>query len=282
MIRQYDQCTLKKLQDTELSMLGDIINVCEKYNIGYFAVFGTLIGAIRHNGFIPWDDDMDIAMLREDYDKFCQIFEKEMGHKYSLMTPLTHKGFASTVIKVEKKGTKFIPNHSRKMKCEQGIFIDIFIYDKVSKNPKQYKRQIKRARFLAEAIFLAGSPYPEINIGGIKEKAAKFICMAVHYMFKLVPGIHVFLYKKFIKYSVMANNENVNKYTIYQSTAPNKCVVDIDNILPYQKVRFGELMINVPKDYDYILRERYGDYMKLPPEEERINHAADIIDFGNE
>lgn len=282
MLKKYDEEILKKLQNTELSIFKDIVSVCQKHNIGYFMLFGTLIGAIRHKGFIPWDDDMDIGMLREDYDSFVKVFEKELGDKYTLTTPLRTKDFSSTVVKVQKKGTKFIPEYSKKMKCEQGIFIDIFIYDKVSANEKQYKKQVKKTRTLSRLIFLAGSPNPEINIGGIAGRAAALLCKAGHYVFKLIPNIHVYMYKKYVKYSVMANVENSCRYTTFQSTAPDKCIVNIDDLLPYEQVAFENYTANVPKNYDYILTERYGDYMKLPPEEERVNHAADVIDFGDE
>lgn len=282
MLRKYDEAVLKKLQNTELSIFKDIVSVCRKYNIGYFMMFGTLIGAIRHKGFIPWDDDMDIGMLREDYNRFAKVFGKEMGGRYTLTTPIRTKGFASTVVKVQKKGTRFIPEYSKTMKCEQGIFIDIFIYDKVSDNEKQYKKQVKRTRTLSRLIFLAGSPNPEINIKGITGKIARFLCKAVHYIFKLIPNIHVYMYKKYVKYSTMANRESSLRYTTFQSTAPDKCIVNIDDLLPYEQVMFEDIMANVPKNYDYILTERYGDYMKLPPEAERVNHAADVIEFGDE
>lgn len=282
MLKKYDEEVLKKLQNTELYIFKDIVSVCQKHNIGYFMLFGTLIGAIRHKGFIPWDDDMDIGMLRADYDRFAEVFGKEMGDKYTLTTPIRTKGFASTVVKVQKKGTRFIPEYSKTMKCEQGIFIDIFIYDKVSDNEKQYKKQVRKTRTLARLIFLAGSPNPEINIKGISGKIAAFLCKIIHYAFKLIPNIHVYMYKKYVKYSVMANKEKGLRYTTFQSTAPDKCIVNIDDLLPYEQVMFEDIMVNVPKNYDYILTERYGDYMKLPPEEERVNHAADIIEFGDE
>lgn len=280
MIKKYDNATLKKLQEVEVLMLRDIIEVCEKNNIGYFLVYGSLIGAIRHHGFIPWDDDMDIAMLRNDYEKFADIFDSEMGEKYDLMTPLREKGFSSTVIKVEKKGTTFIPEHSKTMKCRQGIFIDIFVYDKVSSDKKQYRKQARKARLFSMLMFLIGSPNPEINIKGLKGTMAKVICKCVHYAFKICPWARTLIYRKFVKNSVKANNENVSEYTIYQETELDKSIADIKDILPYKKVEFENIKVNVPQNYDYILRKRYGDYMQMPPEEERVNHAADVIDFG--
>ena len=281
MVKQYDDCTLKKLQAVEVSILKDVIKVCKKYNIEYFVMYGSLIGAIRHHGFIPWDDDVDISMFRDDYEKFVQLFDKELGKKYDLVTPLREKGYASAIVKVEKKGTTFISEYTKAMKCKQGIFIDIFVYDKVSADERQYRKQAKRTRFLSMMLFLVGSPNPEINIKGIKGTIAKIICKCMHYMFKICPGARTGIYKKFVNYSVKANHEKVSEYTSYQCIEIDECRIDINDVLPCNEVPFEDIKVNIPKNYDYILRKIYGDYMKLPPKEERINHAADIIDFGD-
>lgn len=281
MVKQYDDTTLKKLQAVEVSILKDIIKVCNKFGIEYFIMYGSLIGAIRHHGFIPWDDDVDISMFRDDYEKFVQVFDKELGEKYNLATPLRKKGYASAIIKVEKKGTTFISAYSKDMKCEQGIFVDIFVYDKVSSNKRIYRSQIIKARLLSMLLFLAGSPNPEINIAGIKGRVARVICKCIHYALKLCPDVRRVLYKQFVKNSVRANSEKTSKYTTYQSTAPDEDVADIGDILPCHEVPFEDIEVKIPKNYDYILRKIYGDYMQLPPKEERINHAADIIDFGD-
>ena len=106
--RKYDKKVLTKLHEVQLHILADFKNVCEKYDLSYFVVYGTAIGAVRHQGFIPWDDDIDVAMLREDYDKFCEVFQKEMGKEYNLLTPEIGGRYACTVTHIQRKGTKFI------------------------------------------------------------------------------------------------------------------------------------------------------------------------------
>ena len=83
----YDPKVLDKLHRLQIEMLNDLDSICKKHDIHYFAVFGTALGAVRHHGFIPWDDDIDVAMLREDYDRFLEIVTVEMGEKYQIMTP---------------------------------------------------------------------------------------------------------------------------------------------------------------------------------------------------
>lgn len=280
MFMQYETETLDKLHRVEVNALKDIATVCEANGIGYWAVFGTLIGAIRHHGFIPWDDDMDIAMFRDDYDKFVAVFDKQLGEKYDLMTPLREKGYASAVTRVEIKGTRFVPEMLRKSTCKQGIFIDIFVYDKVSNDPHQYRKQVKKARLLSMLLFLIGSPHPVIQIGGFKEKVAKGICRIAHYTLKLFPWLRCSIYKSFIQNAMKANDASGENYTIFQSVNPDRCIVNQADVLPLTKVPFDGIEISVPKNYDSILRHVYGDYMQLPAESERVNHRPIELDFG--
>ncbi len=280
MLKQYDNETLKKLQQVELEILLDIKRMCEKYDIGYSITYGSLIGVIRHKGFIPWDDDIDLMMFRDEYEKFEKIFDKELGDKYKLMTPLREKGYSGNVIKVMKKNTKFIYKQSMKQKCDQGIFIDIFIWDRVSKNEKKFKKQAKKVRFLAMLLFLAGTPYPEINIGGVVGILSKVICFVTHYALKLWPNRGVHLFNMYTKECMKSNNEDTSIYTVYQVPDVENCIVDRNDVIPYIQGEFEGEMVNIPHEYDKILKNMYGEYMELPPEDKRVNHAADIIDFG--
>lgn len=96
-----------------------LLQVCEKYKLPYFAVYGTAIGAVRHAGFIPWDDDIDVGMLRVDYDKFMEIFSKEMSDKYNLLTPQIDGQYSCTVTHIQRKNTKFVSEVTQNLKCEQ-------------------------------------------------------------------------------------------------------------------------------------------------------------------
>ena len=84
--KPYEPEILAKLHKTQIEILEEFERICEKHNLEYFAIYGTAIGAVRHQGFIPWDDDIDVGMLREDYEKFLEIAKKELGEKYQIMT----------------------------------------------------------------------------------------------------------------------------------------------------------------------------------------------------
>ena len=282
MKKQYDSEVLKKLQSVECDMCKDIHDVCAKHNIGYSIAFGSLIGAIRHKGFIPWDDDMDIVMTRQDYENFEKIFDEELGDRYYLMSPLRDKRYLGNVIKIEKKGTAFVNKHSKKMKCPQGIFIDIFIYDKIPDDGALFNKQKKMSRLYAMLVFLYCSPWAEVGMRGIKGALAKAICFIMHYILHLIPHGNVFLYKKMLKYSTMSNDSDSERYIIYQDFDASGTIVSMEDIEPYRQVEFDGKVLNIPNNYDKVLKDYYGDYMELPPVEKRVNHAADVLDFGEE
>ncbi len=278
--KQYNENDLKKLKQAEINILKDIIAVCEKYDIQYFVTYGTLIGAMRHRGFIPWDDDLDIAMCRHDYIKFEKVFEKELGERYIFATPLKLKGYCSGVTKIMIKGTKFIPSFSRSMKCEMGINIDIFILDKADKNSKRFKKDVCKARFYSQLLFLADSPNPVIENASIIGKIERVLCWLIHYMICWIPKLPVFIYKKLDNTGKKSNSRGGHCLTSFYSNTPIKEIAPITEIFPLVKSSFESLSVSIPVDSDAFLTRIYGDYMQLPPVEKRINHGAEVIDFG--
>ena len=276
---KYDEEVLEKLKRAELNILDDFIKTCEKHDIQYFMVWGTAIGTVRHKGFIPWDDDIDVGMLRTDYDKFVSVVKKELGDRYKLTTPLTEKGFAGTVIKLQRKGTKFVPYISRTMKCDLCLHIDIFIYDNMDDNVERAKKKIKITRHIARVIFLCGSPYPIIKNKGIIGILLKSIYFILHYILKILHVSPARLYQRFESISKSANDEKTGKLTSYQSLAAFTNAVTMEDIFPLRDMEFEDLIVKLPNHYDKILRQTYGDYMKLPKEEDRVNHCAYLIDF---
>ena len=281
MRKEYDLEILKRLQKAELSILMDFDKVCEQYGIHYFLYGGSLLGAIRHKGFIPWDDDMDIGMTREDYDRFVKIMPKELGKEYILATPMSHSNYCSTVIKLMRKDTKFIPGFSTEMKCELGIHIDIFVWDNLCDKKLGALIQIKIARVLSQLIFLCGSSRPIIPYKGIIKIILKHICKLIHIILIIIPESEKKLYKFFEWMSKKENSKNTKYIISFQSQNPHRCIYQKRKLSPYIKKSFEEYSAYVPNNYKANLRACFGaDFMKLPPEEKRINHCAEVIDFG--
>ena len=126
---------LRRLQLTELEILVEVDRVCRENNIKYCLGCGTLLGAIRHNGFIPWDDDVDVWMLRKDYERFCAVGVKALDDKYFFQNWFTDPYFNSAYGKIRKKGTRYVRVGQEKMKYKDGIYIDILPLDNL---PDQY------------------------------------------------------------------------------------------------------------------------------------------------
>lgn len=120
---------LRQLQLAELEILKEFVRICEEHGLRYYLVGGTLLGAVRHKGFIPWDDDIDVAMPREDYDRFAKIAPQELGSQYFYQCPDTDPYYFLTYAKVRKNGTAVYEERFKKAKFHKGIFIDIFPLD---------------------------------------------------------------------------------------------------------------------------------------------------------
>ena len=280
---EYRPEVLEKLHNVQLQILEDFIKVCNKYDLSYFAVYGTAIGAVRHQGFIPWDDDIDVGMLRKDYDRFLDIFPKELGDKYNLQTPEIDENYACTVTHIQRKGTKFISEVTQNMKCEQCIFMDIFPFDYVASEKKAQLKQGRNANFWGKMLFLSGNADPVIEYRGIKGEIMSCICRMVHYALKIFHITPKQLYRKYITVATNYNHKKESEYvTSFDYMGCLKDKIKAKEIYPLQEVPFENLKINIPQNNHEFLKKVYGDYMQLPPESDRINHMPLVIQFEGE
>ena len=133
--------SLRRVQQTELDILEVVHNICVENNLKYSIAYGTLIGAVRHHGFIPWDDDIDICMPREDYERFIKIWPSYQFDGYILQNLDTDEDFTQNFTKIRKKNTTFLQKGEEKYKYNKGIFIDIFPGDRVPNS--SIKRKIQ-------------------------------------------------------------------------------------------------------------------------------------------
>lgn len=136
----------KQIWAVELDLFSKFVTVCEKYKLKYYADSGTLLGAVRHKGFIPWDDDMDFVMFRDDYDKLCEVGEKEFSHPYFFQSERTDPGTIRGHVQIRNSLTTgiLLSEINEKYKFNQGIFIDIFPMDNLPPAPerKDYWREL--------------------------------------------------------------------------------------------------------------------------------------------
>ncbi len=260
---------IAKLKNTEIDLLKEFISVCNQLNLKYYIIAGTLIGAIRHGGFIPWDDDIDVAMPREDYEKFIAQGQELLPPHLFIQTNETDPEYAFNYAKIRNSNTTFIEESNRNLHINSGVFLDIFVLDHFPKGTIRrkyimfkdkvyltaigrifYRKSISRGLKLRQKItkLLFASPYDALN------KREKFI--------------------RSFKESGLLHN--------FCSNYQEKEIVPAQWYGEGVLVDFEGIKVNAPTQYDLLLKHIYGDYMKLPPEEKRVSHhTTDVIDLDN-
>ena len=265
---------LARLKDLEIYILNEIERVCQKHGIKYFLAGGSLLGAVRNGMSIAWDDDLDIGMLREDYDKFRKVFQEEMGEQFAYSCPTNGSGSHYTIDKVRLKGTYFSTNYSSKNEVEDGIFIDILVYDKTSNNKFLQKLHMAYLYAITKALEVRWYNAPRKNFHYRASKLAlpflRLIPYSVyHGLFEL--GVSFYKNKKDAKYLI----DSVGKKLI-------DGVMPIDGLEEVQYVDFDGIKAPIPVDYTGYLNYAYGpDYLTLPTySKRRAPHNFARIDMG--
>lgn len=281
-MRSYDPETLKKVQTLSLNIFKDFARVCEKHNIGYFAISGTAIGAQRHAGFIPWDDDIDIAMLREDYDKFVEVAPSELGDKYYLMGPEFDAKYYNLKPHMVLKDTVFVTDEAWASGYKPGFFLDLFVYENIPEDEqelKKYARQCKVATVLWFAYHVRFYKLldKEKSLAG---KAKYLFSSAMGAVLRLIPGCEQRLWKRYSKLAAKYRGKT-NRYSALTDYGMTYMYVDRDEIYPYAKLPFEDTQMNLIREYKVQSARHMGtDYMQVPPEEKRTNHCPRELDFG--
>lgn len=272
-----DKDILRKVQLIQLEITKDIVRVCEKNDIAYFLIGGTLLGAIRHKGFIPWDDDMDIGMLRTDYEKFIEIAPKELNHKYELVNWKNDEYYPHPMAKVVKKGTVFREN-KRKDKGKQGIWVDIFPYDYCENSEKKCRKRFFELKAI-RALIRAKCKYQTwTTCNGID---VKLFIKNIPFRIAAILFDKSMLIKKYECISMQVEKS----CWVYENGTENFGVwkFPIECLKKRKKVDFEGESFFVPELYDEYLKKAYGDYMKLPPLKDRENrHNIVELKFGDE
>ncbi len=267
---------LRKVQLIQLEMTKEVQRICKKHGLRFYLISGTLLGAIRHKGFIPWDDDVDIAMLREDYVKFLELAKTEMDEQYFVQTWYGEDDYPLCISKMRKKNTSYVEGIFEHANFHKGIFIDIFVYD-------NYPENIMFPKLLAAKIHMLKAM--------IKVKCHRDQWeIPNHYgiLKKLKHAFYQLLGAPYTKAEIVAMHDRI--VTRYNNTCTGKKVVC--GVVPYgdsvHPTKLFEEIVEVPfedttfpcfKEYDYFLKENYGDYMTPPPEHKRYSNGHNIKDL---
>jgi len=254
---------LRKLQMVEVEMLDEIVRLCDKHNLTYFLVGGTCLGAIRHKGFIPWDDDIDIGMPREDYEKFIDIAIKEINDKYFIQCSKTDPLHYLPYLKIRKNNTTFVNlNENIQTESHLGFFIDIFPMDYTNNiNSLSLRINVTLSKNLTETMLY-------------KKKYKKFKELRHPIISALGLPFNISQLQKIINKLMQKHNKKEHIYGGFYSGIYfyKKDMLPIENIFPTSTVIFEEKKYKTFQNPEYYLENLYGDYMTLPKEEDRRTH----------
>lgn len=247
---------LRKAQLIMLDMLTEFDAICKKHQLRYWLDSGTLLGAVRHQGFIPWDDDIDLSMPIEDYNKFLAVANSELSNEIFLQTSQTDKSFKFDYIKLRSNKASIVEFHEKDkhIKYHQGVFVDIFpmlTLENTEENKKQYDSTFKEIRDVSSISLHTPNgkddPVKRANlVASLKQKHQGW--------------------------------EIVNSNVIYGGEMPDVAAwFDITKVLPLTVVEFEGHSFPAPNNPNHYLDAIYSfDYRQLPPKDKRTTHAHSI------
>ncbi len=248
--------TLRDVQLRLLDILVEIDKVCRKHNIQYWIDYGTLLGAVRHKGFIPWDDDIDICVMAKDYDSIRKALIAELPEQYALQDTTTDKYVFIRPGRVRDRHSYAAYPHFAKLK-EQGLWVDIFQADRaITKSAKQF------VDFFYRRTFREIHHYGDV---AYKSSLKRWVYRLLAYL------LHPFTAFAMHASTWIASCGKKGLLSHYAFNYSPMWALE-KNIFPLTEVEFEGHRFFAPGNYDAHLRMRYGDYMQLPPEEKRRVH----------
>jgi len=266
-----DPIQSQKLHALQLMMMKEVKRICQSHNIRYFLIAGTLLGAVRHKGFIPWDDDVDIGLFRPDYDRFLAIAAKELDPQlYFLQTLANDPGYGHPFAKLLLNGTRCVGSYSSRASARQGIYLDIFPFDNVPDDPKQarnHKRQIilfRQALLIKQRYGTKRSLHINIVCGGLAR-----LCPSEKLVRMLENEMRRYNNALTIKAAALGGSY------VYEKESIQTVWAEQTTMLPFEDTEFP-----VPVAYPEYLSHFYGNYMTPPPPEKRNRHDFIELDFG--
>lgn len=257
---------MKEIWAVTLDLLNEFIRVCDKYHLEYYAGFGTLLGAVRHHGYIPWDDDIDVLMRREDYMKLCEI-ANEFQSPYFFQTEDTDMGFSRPFARLRRSDTTGILKSeydgSSYISYNQGIFIDIFPLDNIADDVTEKKKHIKTLMRLNRKAFQIScwsTRYVKGQSTGIIGVAKMIIAPILKRFFESFE-IHTPYLKKYEAELQKFNSIETKLFGVPYFYRENEwCIWEKTDFETFQLMPFEMLQIKVPSQYVNVLEKMYGNW----------------------
>ncbi|NLJ57895.1 MAG: LicD family protein [Tissierellia bacterium] len=262
---------LRKVQLVQLEILNEFDRICKMNNLPYQLFSGSLLGAVRHKGFIPWDDDVDVCMLRKDYNRFLKICREELDESYFLQTHETDKEYIHSFARIRKNNTFALQHYYSNVDMHHGIFIDVFPLDNILPNTILGKLQYFAIYILRKLKFIKIKALHSNNI------YKKIVERILYYLLK--PFKMNTINKIETKIACMFENRNTKFSTCLTEGEKDvyyRYIVENDEFYDIVQMEFEGHLFPAPRDYHKILTRNFNDYMSLPPIEERKPHHGII------
>ncbi len=263
-------------KNAQMDLLIELDRICKKHNIRYFLIAGTLIGAIRHDGFIPWDDDIDVGLLREDYDRLAKACEEDLDPQYFLhdwnMDPASPHPF----YKLKICGTHYPETLAANSQMNDCIYIDVFPYDNAPDSKFLRKIHYLKTYIMRKILLLRCN----FDLSG-ERTGRKILYGTLKFLSRIrsLEGWKKTYTRVQRQYNKKTTEKVVNLGGAYSYDRESVHRVHVEKTIPHT---FEGKTFEIPEGYDAFLRNCYGDYMQLPPEEQRVGkHEIVGIDFGN-
>ena len=252
------------LQTVEYQILKEFVKICKNNHLQYFLVEGSALGAVRHHGFIPWDDDIDVGLPRKDYIRFLEIAQESLPDYYFLRTYETDPAYHVSYAKIRDSRTTFIETSVKDWKINHGVFIDVFPLDYYPESNRKWFRFVDLLQKARLSTSFSSSASPKMKVLQTVSKV-------------LYPNLRSTLFKRD---KHLRSVENSGKMTNHFSAWKDKEIMPAEYYGKGTPVQFEDITVLVPENYDGYLQKLYGDYMTPPPVEQRVaHHYSDVIDL---
>lgn len=271
---QKKEITAEEFKDLALDILIDFHNLCKKNNINYTLAYGTLLGAVRHKGFIPWDDDIDVIVMREDYEKLILIANSQLKENHKWVSIETSKDFTAPLAKIIDTNTELKQERHVAEKVSLGVYMDVFVYDLIPEN------LIRRDIVYWKSVFFQKA------WGFCENKSVKGTLWMIKFIRRLLNRASL---ARFFSVKLKQNAVSYSKKGKYAASIMfgehfNRSVYEtpIEYFQEFDDYEFENHMFKGIKNYDYCLTRWYGEYMKLPPIEEQVGRHEYSVYYKGE
>ncbi|CED91373.1 MULTISPECIES: phosphorylcholine transferase LicD [Actinomyces] len=271
---------LAQVQRATTLVLEELDRVCIDLGVRYTVYGGTAIGAVRHRGFIPWDDDADVCMPRPDYERFLDQAPAVLGEAFKIHSPRSDPDYPQTFAVLGLVGSEFVSQAARDRPYRMPIGVDLFPLDSLPDDGASYRRQRRSTWLWGRLLYLRGTPHAQVDLPAPLTHLATGVLHVVHWTMRMLGVSPRLLQSRWERSARRFEGSHTEMLGDYSTTDPRHWAVRLDELFPARRVPFEGIRVMLPRQYDAVLTRGYGSYMELPAEDERVNHAAAWVTFG--